>query len=370
MKYIDYPELSKLARRLEIDGSECSVHARIEAYSCKNVKRDKKLFRSLETAYQDETSNSPPIPSWATLDEMTPFGPFDKHNSRKTLYLLIATLNNAFPDHEFSDVRPSQFNKEVSGASVLNALSSNLVSHSAAGPDYARTYSAYPPSAELFPSSVPSSSSPYDSMIPSPNAPAQIISGTHPQVYKPIDDVVGLADCEVFSYVPDMDADPRANDLSDDEDDVASVGDDDSSSDDGLTFEFDDELDEFDAVRHGHPPTRRIGIPPLTPRKSSTDSNDSRMSSSSYGQVRLKRRGPLLWSSYWFFLNRKQKRILFISLWSRSRRPDGGLYLNDEDEGQTWRNDGSPSTLGVKERFIGWENSTGLGARSLRAVAA
>ncbi len=43
---------------------------------------------------------------------MTPFGPIDKHASRKTLYLLIATLNIAFPDYEFSDVRPGHFNKE------------------------------------------------------------------------------------------------------------------------------------------------------------------------------------------------------------------------------------------------------------------
>ncbi len=38
---------------------------------------------------------------------MTPFGPMDQHSSRNTLYLLIATLNVAFPDHEFSDVKLS-----------------------------------------------------------------------------------------------------------------------------------------------------------------------------------------------------------------------------------------------------------------------
>ena len=50
---------------------------------------------------------------------MTPFGPIDKHASRKTLYLLIATLNIAFPDYDFSDVRPSHFVKEDNGAEIL-----------------------------------------------------------------------------------------------------------------------------------------------------------------------------------------------------------------------------------------------------------
>lgn len=98
MKYIETPSLSRLSQALTHEGSECSVHTRIEAYSCKNIKRDKKLFRSLEIAYQDEVSSSPPLPSWMpeSGSETTPFGPMDKHASRKTLYLLIATLNVAF----------------------------------------------------------------------------------------------------------------------------------------------------------------------------------------------------------------------------------------------------------------------------------
>ncbi len=144
MKYIEIPNLARLAQALTHEGPECSVHTRIEAYSCKNIKRDKKLFKSLENAYNEDVSHSPPLPSFIALDreaEMTPFGPMDKHSSRKTLYLLIATLNVAFPDHEFSDVKPAHFHKEQSGASVLNALSTTLVAPHRAGIRAPRTRS-------------------------------------------------------------------------------------------------------------------------------------------------------------------------------------------------------------------------------------
>ena len=145
MKYIEYPELARLTQALAHEGPECSVHTRLEAYSCKNIKRDKKLFRALENAYNDEVAHSPPLPSFMALDsepDITPFGPMQEHHSRKTLYLLIATLNVAFPDHAFSDVRPQHFNREESGASVLNALSTTLVSPHRSGLHAPRTYSS------------------------------------------------------------------------------------------------------------------------------------------------------------------------------------------------------------------------------------
>lgn len=109
MKYIEFPELARLAQALTHEGPECSVHTRIEAYSCKNVSRDRKLFRALENAYSEEVAHSPPPPPLEPDADSMPFGPMDKHASRKTLYLLIATLNIAFPDHEFAGVRPAHF---------------------------------------------------------------------------------------------------------------------------------------------------------------------------------------------------------------------------------------------------------------------
>ena len=355
MKYIEIPALSHLAQSLTHEGPECSVHTRMEAYSCQNIKRAKKLFKTLESAYQDDVSNSPPLPSWLALDreaEMTPFGPIDKQASRKTLFLLIATLNVAFPDHEFSDVRPNHFVKEAGGATILNALSNTLIAPQRAGSSAPRSYSSYPPtSADFFPSTEPSSSSPYERRLLSPLAPPPIVSGTHPTLFRLIDDVIGLSECEVFSYTPEIDADPHANDFSDDEDDVASIADEASSSDEEGTFEFDNyDVDELQPRQY----SRSTKIPPPTPRAAINYSAfDDLDDLSPPLSLRLKRRGALLWSSHWFFLNRKKKRVLFISCWARSRGI-GRMYASDEED--------SPVS---NERFTGWEGGAGLGARTL-----
>ncbi|KAI0071429.1 Maf1-domain-containing protein [Panus rudis PR-1116 ss-1] len=349
MKYIEIPELSRLAQALTHEGPECAVHTRIEAYSCKNIKRDKKLFRSLESAYNEEVSNSPPLPSFMTVDrepDMTPFGPMKDPNSRKTLYLLIATLNVAFPDHDFSDVRPVHFNREESGASVLNALSTTLVSPNRAGMTAPRTYSAYPPtSSDFFPSSVPTSSSPKEYFKPSPYAPPQSVSGTHPSLYRVLDEVIGLADCEVYSFTPDMEFDPHAND--DDDDDVASVGDEETSSEEEeTTFQFDD-YDHYGRRR----PTWSSGR-----NSSGTDDSDDFPRTSS-PHIRLKRRGALLWSSHWFFLNRKLKRILFITVWARTRGVSS--WMDEVDYSMEM-----PEKVS-EERFFGWDGAAGAGARAM-----
>ena len=351
MKYIEIPNLARLAQALTHEGPECSVHTRIEAYSCKNIKRDKKLFKSLESAYNDDVSHSPPLPSFIALDreaEMTPFGPMDKHSSRKTLYLLIATLNVAFPDHEFSDVKPAHFHKEQSGASVLNALSTTLVAPHRAGVRAPRTYSSYPPtSVDFFPSSLPTSSSPVQPLA-SPYAPPQIVSGTHPTLYRALDEIIGLTECEVFSYVPDIESDPHGSDFSDDEDDVKSVGDSDSSDDSGdEPFAFDDyDVDE----------TAPVHRPAFGGRLSALVDDDL------HTHTVLRRRGALLWSSHWFFFNRRLKRILFVTVWARSR---GMTRWGDDDIY------GSPEKLHtISERFLGWDGAVGAGARAMGLSAA
>lgn len=357
MKYIEFPELARLAQALTHEGPECSVHTRIEAYSCKNVNRDKKLFRTLEHAYTEEVAHSPP--SFSALDreaENTPFGPMDKHASRKTLYLLIATLNIAFPDHEFAGVRPAHFCKEASGAGVLNALSTTLVTAGSPtqrpGMPAPRTYSAYPPvSSDFFPSSVPTSSSPVNTMATSPHAPPPIITGTHPTLYRILDEAIGLADCEVYSYVPDIASDPHAVDYSDDEDEPI-PGDDEEplSESDEEAFAFDDyDVDEMRSSRASTRVTLGIEIP--SRKSSDTDSDGSPL------RVRLRRRGALLWSSHWFFLNRKLKRILFISVCARTK--GGHQWTSDEELIY-----GSPLKL-KNERFVGWEGAEGTGARAL-----
>jgi hypothetical protein len=57
---------------------------------------------------------------------VSPFGPLDKAASRKTLFYLLATLNAAFPDYDFSEVRPDQFSKQISTQMVINSVNTTL----------------------------------------------------------------------------------------------------------------------------------------------------------------------------------------------------------------------------------------------------
>lgn len=317
-------------------------------------------------------SNSPPLPSW--LDgaeaEMTPFGPFDKHASRKTLYLLIGTLNIAFPDHEFSEVRPQHFCREESGASVLNALSNTLIAPQRAGVRVSRTYSSYPPTSnDLFPSSVPTSSSPLNNMKPSPFAPPAIVAGTHPSLYRLVDEVIGLSDCEVFSYTPNIESDPHAIDFSDDEDDGSPLADDDSSSDDDATFEFDDyDVDELDKPSSSLGKYRPgIGLNPRIPTSARARANKDSFDDEYVipYSVTNRRRGALLWSSHWFFLNRKLNRILFITAFARTKAMSSS-WADLASDGILSR---SFDKYSAKERFLGWSGGVGAGARALGLTA-
>jgi hypothetical protein len=208
-------------------------------------------------------------------------------------------------------------------------------------------------------------------------APPPIVSGTHPTLFRILDEVIGLEDCEVFSYTPEIDADPHANDFSDDEDDVASVGDEEESGEDEATFEFDNyDVDE----EYGSSPTNyhqqhfgsgsfaarspsKKKVPPPTPRAAIRHTLPSdELEPYEYGSasVQFKRRGALLWSSHWFFFNRKLKRVLFVSVWARSKGIGRSYYVDDSDEYEM----DSPSSP-VSERFWGWEGATGAGARAL-----
>ena len=84
-----------LSRALNLSTPTLRVSTRVEAYSCKAISRERKLFRALESELiQDishSTSVSPPEHHQSLLDSA--FGPLDKAQSRKTLWLLIGLLN-------------------------------------------------------------------------------------------------------------------------------------------------------------------------------------------------------------------------------------------------------------------------------------
>ena len=46
---------------------------------------------------------------------------------RKVHYLLVQTLNSAFPEHEFAALQPEHFTREPSAAVVLEQMSGRLL---------------------------------------------------------------------------------------------------------------------------------------------------------------------------------------------------------------------------------------------------
>lgn len=345
-------EEQELMRILMHDGPECSVYADLQVWAMKNDRVDKRLIRDLEMQYQEDVSHSPPLPSFMNADrgpERTAFGPWNDVASRRLYQQCIGTLNKCYEDHVFNDIKRSDFVKE-DVASVLNSLSSALPK-SSSGLSAPRSYSSYPPiNPEFFPPAVPSSSSPRDYIKPSPYAPPQMISGTDPILYHKIDNIIELRDCEVFAWVPDMESDPHYDDEDGHEDGLGEEGG--SSSDEEELFQFDEY--DVDEKEQEAPLGRTRG------RWDSSASDDTDKYVPPIAMRSSRHRGPTLWSSHYFFVNKKQKRILYLSIWAKSKA-GGWADMSAEELAFTEPVQG--------ERFHGWEGAAGAGARAMGLLA-
>lgn len=140
--------------------SERVLDGRVEAFSCKRAGEDKKLMKKLEQQYNDEIATSP-----CSFD--SPLGALSDPESRRLLIDLISTLNASFPDYDFSSLRPDQFTKEISPEVVSRSINRDL---------------------------------------------AEFTQPFLDEVWAAIEDSVVLHECEVYSYVPDLDSDPFSTD--------------------------------------------------------------------------------------------------------------------------------------------------------------
>ena len=376
-----YPELDLLSHALSFSSPSLRVSTRIEAYSCKAIKSEKRLFKTLEHDLVSDltlsTSISPPEHHIALVESA--FGPLDKRESRKTLWLLIATLNLAFPDHDFSRVSADEFMKEESARSILTSLSSAL-SHlrtSGSDPSYYRSFSSYPPpTASTLPAftnsngrgGVGKGAKGHNLTTSALQNKLRALQGedeipTHPFLRQVLDPVIDLGDCEVFSYTPDIDSDPHAY-QSDDEEDYTSnedMDDDDDCEGSGKASSSVQMDDEFgwsmdgvtpstpstpasasagsSVVRRGHRRRRSslsrralfaqsfdsgTGAFSLNDGLEASPSGNGSASTVAVAGMRGDGEGSigdetggLLWSSNYFFYNRKMRRVLFISCWGR-----------------------------------------------------
>eukprot|EP00753_Platysulcus_tardus_P015144 PLAT4835.2.p2 GENE.PLAT4835.2~~PLAT4835.2.p2 ORF type:complete len:254 (+),score=85.73 PLAT4835.2:281-1042(+) len=158
MKFLECPPLQRLTSFLDgIELGEIVLKARLEAFSTRTPATSSEGRRL--SAILDELAVGEPSPS--------PLGDLADVSTRALLVNLICTMNEAFPDYDFSCLRPEQFTREKDANTVINTVNCAL---------------------------------------------ADVIdvrtSGFLPQLWQAIDEVVALADCELYSYCAESDGDP------------------------------------------------------------------------------------------------------------------------------------------------------------------
>ncbi|DBA05305.1 TPA: hypothetical protein N0F65_007467 [Lagenidium giganteum] len=164
MKYLEENQLTWLNSVLSsYEIGDRVISGKIEAFSCKKAGTDKKLAKSLDMYYQQEVEA---LESTDVLSS-SPLGPLASSSTRKLLINLITTMNASFPDYDFSTVKPEQFCKEADHRIAINSINHHL--------------------AELIEIED---------------------NGFVEKMWESINECVRLEECEIYSYIPDMDSDP------------------------------------------------------------------------------------------------------------------------------------------------------------------
>ncbi|KAG8798628.1 hypothetical protein FRC17_007370, partial [Serendipita sp. 399] len=342
----------------------------------------------------------------------------DQFSREKNASTVLSSLSNTFKTVGIST--PSEFHG--GGRGVGSGLGDRGVYKS--GISRATTYSAYPGDGRDFaPGSLPTKSESVDVLKELERRQvgeydADVVSATHPVLFGVLDDVIGLRhdQCEVFVWTPpntetdphggggDNDSEGEWPDGSSDEDTGDESGDEDFV-DLGDETESEDGSDDrrqrpfyypggmtirntpMVASRYHSNNLKGSGSFPATPAGMSLLERSRRVSPHSSRSPtrnhRLRVRGSLLWSNHWFFVNRKSKRVLFISIWAKSRgygfspssssMAGAGLGLGFGGGGGTktgTNGGGGGGGLNVaSERFVGWQGSQGAGARAFARKA-
>lgn len=200
MKFMEFTVLEELNTLIScIEAGDSRAYGRIEAYSCKSTVDDKKLKQYIDKKYGDFDEEEPSSAMSTSLNSTsprsslpTPIGttPTSRHSiassprsaspkvhghgalslsiAKKTLFYLLATLNAAFPDYDFSDVKPEYFQRITSIQLVSNAINTSF----------------YNLGNDKF---------------------AQVLT---PKIWSAIEQVVGLDDVDMYSFIPDPDIEP------------------------------------------------------------------------------------------------------------------------------------------------------------------
>ncbi|XP_077296474.1 repressor of RNA polymerase III transcription Maf1 isoform X2 [Arctopsyche grandis] len=171
MKLLESSRFEALSSALSAGTGDCAISGRIESYSCKLAGADKAQYKRLATRGSPHDLQAlSPSPATATFSRSLSGdeeGMLCDTISRKTLFYLKATLNSAFHDYDFSNAKSHEFSKEPSLQWVMQQVDANL--SAVAGDQY------------------------------------RSLRGP---VWAAIDDEIGMADCDIYSYNPDLASDP------------------------------------------------------------------------------------------------------------------------------------------------------------------
>ncbi|XP_062111040.1 uncharacterized protein LOC133822652 [Humulus lupulus] len=167
MKFLEYTPLERINEFLScLNLGERTIKGCLEAYSCKHTGTDKKLSLSLENEILDYLGKS------SDTDSSSPAEFLLSRSSRKTLIYLVLTLYHMYPDYDFSAMNAHQFFTEETWDG------------------FKQTFDTY--------------------MFEASKEWTQTSEGVSllETLYKALDEVVKLAECEIYCYSPDSDGDP------------------------------------------------------------------------------------------------------------------------------------------------------------------
>uniref|UniRef100_H9GCI9 Repressor of RNA polymerase III transcription MAF1 homolog n=2 Tax=Anolis TaxID=28376 RepID=H9GCI9_ANOCA len=176
MKLLENSSFEAINSQLTVETGDAHIIGRIESYSCKMAGDDKHLFKQfcqegqphvLEALSPPQTTGISPsrLSKSQSGDEE---GPLSDKCSRKTLFYLIATLNESFrPDYDFSAAKSHEFSREPSLNWVVNAVNCSLFS-----------------------------------------AVREDFNALKPHLWDAVDQEICLSECDIYSYNPDLDSDP------------------------------------------------------------------------------------------------------------------------------------------------------------------
>ncbi|WJX15014.1 hypothetical protein P8452_05208 [Trifolium repens] len=167
MKFLECAPLDRLNDFLDnLNLGERTIKGCLEAYSCKHSGADKKLSVSLSNEILDYLGKS------SDNDSASPVESLSARTSRKTLVYLVLALYHMYPDYDFSAVKAHQFFTEESWDSFKQFFDAYMFE---ASKEWVETFEGV-------------------SLLDA--------------LFKAIDEVVTLADCEIYGYLPDSEADP------------------------------------------------------------------------------------------------------------------------------------------------------------------